>query len=182
MLLLAVGCGGGGNDNSGNEPCPAAGLEVPDVSGDYLVNELNLSSSDCPDLVDDVINDAIDAADDCVFTVSQEADARITAVDCEDNVYQGCVDEAGNVVVSGSERDSDLGCTVEVNAELAASLTSSPSTGTLTLGVDGSGTCAFVGECVAVVDATVTDQAAAPPQSAAGVAPSSATLRALLRP
>lgn len=180
LALLVAGCGGGGGDD-GNEPCPAEGLEVPDVAGDWVISEPALSSSDCPDDVEEIVQNAIDNAEECVFTISQEG-ATITAVDCGDLMYRGCVDEDGNVTLGATQRDSELGCNVRVDADLGANLTSSPTAGSLALRIRTSGVCLIRTDCDAVIDATVTkvvEGSAA--QSAGAVGLPGATLRGLLR-
>lgn len=155
-LLLFMGCGNGG-DGGGDEECSAEGLEVPEIAGSWLVAELSLTSSDCSGEVDDILQDAIARSNECLFQISQDG-ARVTATDCGGHGWDGCVDEAGDVTIGNSESDSDLGCTVTVDGEISANLSSSPTTGTLRLEVDFSGTCVFEDDCVAVVEGTVTEQ------------------------
>jgi hypothetical protein len=154
-LLVVLGCGNG--DDDGDEGCPADGMEVPDIAGGWLVADLSLRSSDCSGEVDDILQDAIARSNECLFQVSQDT-ARVTAIDCGGDVWDGCVNEAGDVTIGRRERDSDLGCTVTVDGEIAANLTSSPTSGTLTLEVEFSGTCVFEDDCVAVVEGMVTEQ------------------------
>src|SRR5262245_25509768 len=159
VLLVMLGCGGGGG---GPQPlmCLQDVLELPDVSGSWLVHDLSLASSDCSSEVDDRLQDAINESNNCVFQVSQD-NTSITAVDCGDRVWQGCVNEAGDVTISTSDSDTDVGCTVRVDGLIAANLATSPTTGTLTLGVHFSGTCAFADDCSATVNAMATEQEAA---------------------
>lgn len=178
LVLLVAGCGGDGDGNGDSGPCPAIGLEVPDVAGDWLISEPALAESDCPDDVDDILEDVIDNAEECVFTISQDG-ATITAVDCEDIMYDGCVDEDGNVTLGATQRDSELGCNVRVDAELGANLTSSPTGGSLALRIRVSGVCLIQTDCNAVIDATVTEVVEGTAQSAGGVSVPGATLRGL---
>jgi hypothetical protein len=179
LVLLVVGCGGNGGGNGDSGPCPAEGLEVPDVAGDWLISGPTLGASDCPDEVDDILQDAVDNADECVFTVSQDG-ANVTAVDCNDIMFRGCVDEEGNVTLGVTQRDSELGCNVRVDAQLGANLTASPTAGSLALRIRVSGVCIIQTDCDAVIDATVTEVVEGAVQSARGVGLPSATLRGLL--
>jgi hypothetical protein len=179
LLLLIAGCGGNGG-NGGSGSCPAAGLDVPDVAGDWLISDPALGSSDCPEAVDDILADVIDNAEGCLFTVSQDG-ATVTAVDCDDLMYQGCVNEAGLVTLFTTQRDSELGCNVRVDAELGANLTLTPTDGSLLLRIRISGACILRTDCSAVIHATVTEAVEGAAQSTGTVALPSATLRGLLR-
>lgn len=96
-------------------------------------------------------------------------------------LYQGCVDQDGNVTLGATRRDSELGCNVRVDAELGANLTSSPTGGSLALHIRISGVCIFRTNCNAVIDATVTKVVEGAAQSPGTVSVPSATLRGLLR-
>lgn len=160
LVWLAIGCGGGGGDgNSG--PCPAESTEAPDVAGDYVLSGPALGPSNCPDAIDDILQDAIDNAEECVFTVSQDG-ATVTAVDCEAVSYHGCVNERGLVTLSSTQRDSQRGCNVRVDAELAANLTLTPTDGSLILRFRISGACIVRTDCTAVIHATVSEAAQLP--------------------
>jgi hypothetical protein len=155
-LLVLMGCGNGGDDG-GSEACSAEGLQVPEVGGSWLVAELTLTSSNCSGEVDDIIQDAIARSNECLFQVSQD-NARVMAIDCGDQAWQGCVNESGDVTIGNRESESELFCTVTVDGQISANLTNSPTTGTLSLEVDFSGTCAFEDDCEAVVEGMVTEQ------------------------
>ena len=178
LVLLLAGCGDGGG-NGGSGPCAAAGLEVPDVAGDWMISDPALGPSDCPDAVDDILQDAVDNAEECVFTVSQDG-ATVTAVDCEDVMYEGCVNEAGLVTLGATQRDSELGCNVRVDAELSANLTLTPTDGSLALRIRISGACIIQTDCNAVIHATVSEVVEGAVRSAHGVGLPSTALRGLL--
>lgn len=154
LLLATAGCGD--DDDDGPPVCTADPEAVPDVAGNYVVSEPSLGSSDCPSAIDEVIQDALERADECVFAVSQDG-VNVQAVDCDDDTYTGCVVESGETSFTATRRESDLGCTVRIDAELAANLTESPTAGTLTFDIELSGSCLELDrECTAVIDATVT--------------------------
>jgi len=178
-LGLGLGCGNGDSGNGGQPAACLDGVEVPDVSGDWFVHELTLAASDCSDVVEDILQDAIQETDECVFAVSQ-ASAEVTAIDCGDNTWEGCIDEGGTVTIGSTRQESEAGCTVRLDADINANLTASPISGTLTLNVDLSGTCAFTSDCSAVVNATATRVEPAP-AAQRGTALPAAALRSLLR-
>lgn len=155
LLAVLVACGS--DDDDGNDMCPADAVQVADVAGDWLVADLALTSSDCSGEVDEIIADAIARTNQCLFRVSQD-NARVSAVDCGERVWEGCVDESGGVAISYEDSESDLGCTVTVDAQISANLNESPTSGTLRLEVDYSGTCVFEDDCEAVVEGAVTEQ------------------------
>lgn len=179
LLLVVAGCGGDGGGDGDSGRCPDVGLAVPDVAGDWLVSDLALGSSDCPDAVHDILADAIDNAEECVFTVSQDG-ANVTAVDCDDATYQGCVNEAGLVTLSTTQRDSELGCNIRIDAELSANLTLTPTDGSLLVRIRISGACTIRTDCSAVIHATVTEVVEGAAPSAGTVSVPSATLRGML--
>jgi hypothetical protein len=157
LLALAMAVAGCSDDDDDGPPnCTADPAAVPDVAGNYAVSGPSLASSNCPSAIDQVIDDALERAEECVFAVGQDG-VNVEAVDCEDDVYDGCVVESGETSFSTTRRESDLGCTVTVDAELSANLTASPTVGTLTLDIELSGTCLELDrDCTAVIDATVT--------------------------
>ena len=179
--MHVLGCGGGdGGDTGVPSSCPADGLEVPDVSGEYLVNDLRLISSDCSSDILDEIDDAIGAIENCVFSIAQDG-ARVSAIDCEGIDYNGCVDESGVVELATGESESEDGCTVHVDARVIANLTESPTGGTLAVNVSGSGiTCPLFDDCSAIVDATVTNQEGTDPPPGVQAGLTSEMVRKLL--
>ncbi len=156
LALVLVACGGGGGDGGA---CPDDGVDIPDVSGSFLLELGALRSSNCPGQVDQILDDFIADASSCIYDLAQNG-ARITGTDCDGLAVRGCVDRSGNVLISESDRQSEQGCNVSVDADFEANLSEAEADGTLTLGVRISGRCTLEANCVATVDATASRSSA----------------------
>jgi hypothetical protein len=143
-------------DADGNVGAPASTVaeviggtgEPPDVSGTRFLANPSLSSSNCPDEVDDAVITLFAAAGSCEYSVEQDG----SDVDIENQCggtarFQGEVDEEGNVDADWDFEASDSGCTVSGEANLRGDLSMPAARVTITLPVNFSGDCGGVDDC-----------------------------------
>ena len=155
--LSTLGCGGGG----GGSPCTAK--TPPNVAGQWAVSQVVASQDTCPSGLADTLISQIEGS---VFQVTQHG-GQVQLDDNQGDVFNGCVDEAGEVTASVHESGSSQGCNLSVTVDLSGNLSSSPTSVELAFAVQASGNCS-TSHCMLTLDSqfTRTGSTALRPQAA----------------
>jgi hypothetical protein len=111
--LAGVGCGSGG----GGQSCPAK--NPPSVAGEWLASQATVSDDDCSQGLADEFAARIEGS---TFPVGQNG----SQVTLAEGVYEGCVDDSGEISANASVSSQQEGCNTSVDVDLSGNFSESP--------------------------------------------------------
>jgi len=147
-LLIAAGCGGGGD----GFVCPVPTSSPPDLTGNWSYVADTVQSSNCAASINELVLDTIGGT--CDVTIIQSG-ANLTVTDCRGKVSYGCVDGDGNISYSiGTQRSFD-GCTLTGSSLFTGDeLGDPPSSGRIKTPLTFSGNnCGILQSCTVILNA-----------------------------
>ena len=118
--LLAIALAGGLGCSGSDDGPACTATDPPEVRDEYLAEDLTLESTNCSEAITEILQQVAAAAEDCNFELSQNG-ASVSAVDCDDLLYTGCVDNTGEIEVSALTQDAVDNCAVAIGITLIAS-------------------------------------------------------------
>lgn len=151
LALLLAGCGGGDFGFG----CPGSSPAPPDVSGTWVVSQPTISTTTCTSSINnDILKLIVGPDGTCAFEVDQSTNS-FSATNCNNNVFNGCVDGDGNIRALQSLTTTSQGCTLQIGIVFTAASgkTDSAAAYQMTITFSDTAGCGVLTDCQTLVNA-----------------------------